>query len=84
MLKTHVKEVLTPAKISKLFDLDFNEAVRDDKGLSHLDRKFLNVLRSSIRHKEDGHYEVPPPLKQESLKLPNNKELAVTRLDKLM
>ena len=37
VLKTHVKEVLTPAKIGKLFDLDFNEAVRDDKGLSHLD-----------------------------------------------
>ena len=59
VLKTYVKEVHTPAKIGKLFDLDFNEAVRDDKGLSHLDRKFLNVLRSNIRHEEDGHYEVP-------------------------
>jgi len=49
-LKTHIKEVLTPAKIGKLFDLNFYEAVRDDKGLSHLDRKFLNVLRSNIRH----------------------------------
>ena len=83
VLKTCVKEVLSPAQIGKLFELDFNEAVRDDKGLSHLDRKFLNVLRSNICHKEDGHYEVPLPLKQESLKLPNNKELAVTRVDKL-
>ena len=31
VLKTHVKEVLTPAKISNLFDLDFNEAVRDNR-----------------------------------------------------
>ena len=49
VLQTHVKEVLTPAKISKLFDLDFNEAVRDDKGLSHLHSKFLNNLRSKPR-----------------------------------
>ena len=56
VLKIHVKEILSPAQIGKLFELDFNEAVWDDKGLSHLDRKFLKVLRSNIRHKEDGHY----------------------------
>ena len=78
VLKTHVKEVLSPAQIGNSFELDFNKAARDDKGLSHLDRKFLNVLRSNICHKEDGHYEVPLPLKQESLKLPKNKELMVT------
>ena len=70
MLKKHIKEVLSPAQIGNSFELDFNEAARDDKGLSHLDRKFLNVLRSNICHKEDGHYEVPLPLKQESLKPP--------------
>ena len=63
VLQTHVKEVLTPAKIGKLFDLDFNEAVRDDKGLSRLHRKFLNNLRSNIRLKltslSDGFKEIP-------------------------
>ena len=83
VLKTHVKEVLNPAQIGKLLELDFNEAAKEEKSLSYLDRKFLNLLRSNTRHKEDGHYEVPLPLKDESLKLPNNKELAVTRVYKL-
>ena len=43
----------------------------------------MKVLRSSTRYKEDWHYEVPLPLNQESLKPPNNKELAVPRVDKL-
>ena len=48
-----------------------------------VDRKFLNVVKSNIHHREHGHYEIPLPLKEELLKLPNNKELAITRINKL-
>ena len=82
VLKTHVKEVISPAQVGKLFEFDFNDAVGEDKAHSYLDRKFLNVVKANIHHREDGHYEIPLPLKEESLKLPNNKESAITRISK--
>ena len=51
--------------------------------LSLLDRKFLSVLESNIRHQDDDHYEIPLPLKEEGPKLPNNRTLALSRLERL-
>ena len=51
--------------------------------LSLLDRKFLSVLESNIRHRDDDHYEIPLLLKEEGLKLPNNRTLALSRLERL-
>ena len=82
-LKTQAKEVFAPAQLIKTLERDFNETSREEQPLSFLDRKFLNVLESNIRHRDDGHYEVPLPLKEEGLKLPNNLTLALSRLERL-
>ena len=81
--KTQAKEVFAPAQLNKMMERDFSETSREDHALSFLDKKFLNVLESNIQHRDDGHYEMPLPLKEEGLKLPNNLTLALSRLERL-
>ena len=82
-LKTQVKEVLSPLQISKMFTLDFNERATEEKSLSFEDRMFLTIVQEGIHQRDDGHYEMPLPLKNNNVELPNNKELALSRLMKL-
>ena len=82
-LETQAKEVFAPAQWAKMLELDFNETSREEQLLSLLDRKFLNVLESNIRHRDDNHYKIPLPLKEEGLKLPNNRTLALSLLERL-
>ena len=57
----------------------------NDKALPNVcdDRKFLKKARKGICRRDDGHYELPLPLRDETIQLPNNKELALNRLKKL-
>ena len=82
-LKTHTREILTPAQVNHLFELDFNEPRLADQALSHEDRTFMSKVSKSIHQRCDGHYEMPLPFKQESVALPNNKEVALNRLSRL-
>ena len=81
--RTQAKKVFAPAQLSKMLERDFSETSREDHALSFLDKKFLNVLESNIQHQDDGHYEMPLPLKEEGLKLPNNRSLALSCLERL-
>ena len=83
VVKTQAKEVFAPAQLSKMLELDFRETSKEEQTLSLLDRKFLNVMESNIKYQDDGHYEIPLPLKEEGLTLPNNRNLALSRLEKL-
>ena len=40
-------------------------------------------MQEGIHQRNDGHYEMPLPLKNDNVELPNNKELALSRLMKL-
>ena len=40
-------------------------------------------MQEGIHQRNDGHYEMPLPLKNDNIELPNNKELALSRLMKL-
>ena len=51
--------------------------------LSQEDKTFLKRLEEGIHQRSDGHYEMPLPLRDEMLSLPNNKSLALRRLNKL-
>ena len=64
-----------------MFELDFNK-VKDATGqsLSMDDRRFMAKVTEGIHHRPDSHYELPLPLRDESLALPNNKKLAFHRL----
>ena len=52
-------------------------------GLSKEDRKSIEIVEQGAHQCEDGHYELPLPLKNESINLPNNKTAALRRLSQL-
>ena len=81
--KTSAKELFVPAQVNRMFEHDFSEVSKEDKTLSFLDRRFLNTLESNIQRLSNGHYEIPLPLKEERLKLPSNRNLALSRLHRL-
>ena len=82
-LKTQVKEVLSPLQMSKMFTLDFSERATKEKSPSFEDRRFLTIVQEGIHQRDDCHYEMPLPLKNNNVELPNNKELALSCLMKL-
>ena len=83
-VKTNVKEVINPFQIIKMFEMDFSEKRADRQAtLSQDDLQFLKGMEEGIRQTADGHYEMPLPFRSNTPKLPNNKSLALRRLDKL-
>ena len=40
-LKTHTKEILTPAEINRMFELHFTETKEEERSLSYEDKKVL-------------------------------------------
>ena len=55
----------------------------NDTSYSQNDLQFLATLRNGIHQLEDGHYEMPLPFKEKNPKLPDNKSLALHRLNQL-
>ena len=77
-----IKEVINPAQLREMMELDFSEKGAEQP-MSQDDKKFLSILEKDIRQREDGHYEMPLPFREETPVLPNNKALALHRLQKL-
>ncbi|KAK0147266.1 hypothetical protein N1851_013318 [Merluccius polli] len=78
--RTKVKEI-TPSDILKVLESDFSEKAGEEDPVSQDDLKFLSTIRENITQKDDGHYEMPLPLRLERPKLPNNKVCATNRLN---
>ena len=84
LVKTNVKEVINPFKVMKMFEMDFSEKRADRQAtLSQDDLQFLKKMEEGIRQTADGHYEMPLPFRGNTPNLPNNKSLALRRLNKL-
>ena len=66
-----------------MFELDFTETKEEERSLSYEDRRLLSKVNEGIHRRCDGHYEMPLPFNQESIMLPNKKEVALKRLNKL-
>ena len=81
--KISVKELFVPAQVNKMFEPDFSEVSKEKKTLSFLDRRFLNTLESNVQHLSNDHYEIPLLPKEEALKPPNFRNLALRRLHRL-
>ena len=77
------KEEISPHAVRKMFEMEFSESSSTQEALSQEDRKFLAIVESGIQHREDGHYELPLPLKVPAPALPNNREVALRRLNQL-
>ena len=81
--KVQLKEEISPHAVKKMFEMDFSEKNSSHEALSQEDRKFLAIVEDGIRHCEDGHYEMPLPLRVPAPSLPNNREVALRRLIQL-
>ncbi|XP_064639523.1 uncharacterized protein LOC135495051 [Lineus longissimus] len=66
-----------------MFDCDFNEIPGSGEAMSVEDRRFLAIVSDAIRQREDGHFEMPLPFREDELKLPKNRNLALKRLNSL-
>ena len=84
VLKGKTKELINPTAINQMFELDFSDHKNSGRhGLSKEDRRFLEIAEQGIHQCEDGHYELPLPLKTERIELPNNRETALRPLNQL-
>jgi len=63
-----------------MFERDFSEESFPGSRLSKEDRRFLAIAREGITQLENGHYELPLPLEDPNVVLPNNRESAFRRL----
>ena len=74
----HLSDIFT-----KFCNLEFNDYIADKQTeMPQEDKTTLNIMEKSVRLK-DGHYDIELPLRQKNLNLPNNKSLAVHRLNLL-
>ena len=81
-----VKEMPMPpvTDVLKALESDFSERSYEDKFVSQDDVRFVQLLCGTIRQREDGHYEMPLPFKDNNPPaLPNNNRLATIRLEHL-
>lgn len=77
------KEILAPSSIKRMFEQDFSETQDLNLAMSQEDLKFMNITTSGIHKADNGHYEVPLPLRDENVRLPCNRKLAEVRLKQL-
>ena len=81
ILEDKTKEVINPSYVKQMLEMDFAESKDSThQGLSTEDRKFLNIVETRIHRRDDGHYELPLPLKESFKGLPNNRNDAVRRM----
>ena len=70
--------MITPQRVNEWFDLDFkDQAVQ---ALSVEDKRFMKIMDVNITQLPNGQYEMPLPLRNTNLDLPNNKPMALKRL----
>ena len=71
-------------KLDQLIDHDFPEKTTEEKTEpSCQDRRFMKIVSNSIRQGPDGHYEVELPFKKDGIYLPDNKYMALQRMESL-
>ena len=63
-----------------MFQLDFNET-HNEEPMSILDQRFLKHIKEAIHRRQDGHLEMPLPFKIDEAQLPNNRNMAMKRLE---
>ncbi|KAK7906730.1 hypothetical protein WMY93_015342 [Mugilogobius chulae] len=73
---------LRPVDAVRVLESDFKDFADDEAGFSQDDVAFLNAVGIGIQKNELGHYEMPLPFKKRPI-LPNNKEMALVRLNHL-
>jgi hypothetical protein len=75
-IKPTIKEVINPAQFREMMELDFSER-SSEQPMSQDDKRFLSIMEKGIHHRQDGHYEMPLPFRNEKPVLPNNRVLSL-------
>ena len=81
---TMIKEIMNPEKVIQVLESDFIESCSERKPYSMDDQRFIRILENGIKKLPNGHYEMPLPLKSDSVSLPYNRMLAVKRWNQLL
>ena len=79
--RTSTKEI-TPKEVRQMFDMEFCEG-QTDKLMSGQDLTFMKKMDAGLQRRQDGHIQLPLPLKEDDLCLPNNRTMALKRLQGL-
>ncbi|XP_078482585.1 uncharacterized protein LOC144743208 [Ciona intestinalis] len=75
------KEIINPMQLRRWMESEFIEHKQNQvTAYSFNDTKFINTISENITKVENGHYEMPLPLKLTSVRMPDNKSLALKRL----
>ena len=75
---------MAPSAIKKMFEQDFSEPQDANLAMSQENLKFMNITSNGIHKADDGHYEIPLPLRKENVRLPcSYKKHAEARLNQL-
>ena len=77
------KEIMAPSSIKEMFEQDFSESQDANLAMSQEDLKFMKITSNGIHKADDGHYEIPLPLRNENAHLPCNRKQAEARLKQL-
>ncbi len=77
-----IKEIINPSQIIRMIELDFSER-HSEAAYSQDDQKFLKQITSGIHRTSDNRYEMPLPLKNTEMVLPDNRNGVVQRLKQL-
>ena len=84
VLQSQGKEIIEPSVINKMCALDFIDHKKATmQCTSKEDRRFLEIAEKGIHQCNDGHYELPLPLRDQKVQFPNNREMALNRLNYL-
>ena len=75
-------KILCPTKINRMIELDFSERNPIYDMLSAEDQRFWSSLKQTIRF-ENGHYVIPLPFRNGPPVLPDNRAMAMRRLNSL-
>ena len=65
-------------------DVYHTTAYDNEAAMSIEDRRFLNIMDTSIHKNQQGNWEMPLPFRSDNTTLPNNRDVAVSRLNNLM
>ena len=83
VVDAQTKEIINPFAVNRMFELDFLECDKEEQAYSQEDRRSLEIVKKGIRHRTDGHYQLPLPLKNKAVVLPNKRVMAWNRLKPL-
>ncbi|XP_030855283.1 uncharacterized protein LOC100892674 [Strongylocentrotus purpuratus] len=77
------REVFSQERVLNVQEKDIIEMNQKGKPYSIDEMKFMSMLEKGVRKTEDGHYEMPLPLKSKEMSRPYNKPLAIKRWNQL-